>query len=326
LKMAYKVAVIGAGGISHSHLRAIRHMNELQAVAIADIHSERAEQLAGEYGMNAYTDYREMIDQERPDIAVITLPHFFHKETAVWCAERKCHIMLEKPMALNVRECNEVIRAANNNRVVLMVGHTQQYIAQNIKAKEIIRQGVLGELVMINDTRHVHYYSTARPEWFFEKAKAGGGIMMNLGSHSIDKIQWLTDSRVTKVKASLTHFGQKGDIEGSGLVFLETSGGFSATISQSGYGGVKKNETEMMFTKGMIKLSTGQGLWLSQHGEYREVLIEDAEDPFILQFKDLAASIETGRVLACSGEYSKSVVAAVEAVYQSHFTVEQVEF
>lgn len=317
--MGYRVAIIGAGAVAQRHLEALTKMG-LQGVAIADIDQDRAQQAAMGSGMNPYTDYREMIGMEQPDIAVITLPHFLHKEVAVWCARHGCHMLLEKPMALNREECDEINQAVAENQVKLMVGHTQHYLAENRKAKEILAAGELGDPVMIQDTRHLYYYHRDRPDWFFEKKRAGGGILMNLGAHSIDKIQWLTDSRITKVKASLSFHGDRGDVEGSGTVFMETSKGFPATLFQSGYPGAPKNETELICTKGMLKWGAGEGLWLSRGGDYRQVPVDDQRDPFVLQLEELVTSIQEDREPECSGEYARTVVSVLEIIYCSHKT------
>src|SRR5690606_8288678 len=131
-----------------------------------------------------------------------------------------CHVMLEKPMALSVAECDAIIAAAAEARVRILIGHTQHYMAENLLAKQLVERGELGELVMIHDVRHMDYYRSSRPDWFLEKAKSGGGVLANLGTHSIDKIQWLTDSAVRTVRASVTRHGSRGDVEGSGMVYL----------------------------------------------------------------------------------------------------------
>lgn len=318
--MGYRVAIIGAGGISTSHFEAIRVMDELEAVAVADLSLERAEKMAETYGAAAYTDYKRMLEKERPDIAVISLPHFLHKEASLFAASLGCHIILEKPMALTAGECDDIMAAVREAGVKLMVGHTQHYIAENVAAKAIIDEGRLGQLVMINDVRHVYYYADSRPGWFFEKAKAGGGIFMNLGSHSVDKVQWLTGSRIVQAKASVSFHGTKGDIEGSGLAWLRTASGIPATIAQSGYPGASRNETELVFTGGMLKLATRQGLWISEGGEYREVPVVRDTPPFVQQFRDMIRYIEEGIVPSASMEYSRSVVAVVEAMYRSSET------
>lgn len=322
--MSYRVVMIGGGIIARNHLNAIRQTNELDAAAVADTDDRKGRALAEEYGIAFYRDYKEMVLREKPDIAVIALPHHLHVSCSVWCAGQGCHLLLEKPMALNVRECGEILQAVSESGVKLMVGHTQHYWPANLQAKELIRSGELGKLLAIHDTRHLFYYAESRPEWFLEKKKAGGGILMNLGAHSIDKIQWLTDSRVRSVKASVTFEGPKGDVEGSGCVFLQTDSGLAGVIIQSGYEGVAKDETELIFTKGMARLVSAKGLWISRENRYEQVEPIPCEDPFILQFRDLLHAIQSGGEPDSSGEYARSVIAALEAVYLSDETgVEQ---
>jgi predicted dehydrogenase len=313
-----RVAIIGAGTIVGQHIEAIAQIDRLITVAVADVREERAQEVANRYGVKAYTDYKVMLDKEKVDIVIVALPHFLHKEVSIYCANMKCHILMEKPMALDVEECEEMILSAQRNHIQLMVGLTQHYFKENRKAKELIRQGGMGELVMINDARHQNYFVDTRPEWFFHKSQAGGGILTNLGAHSVDKIQWLLDCRIRKVSAHLSHYGNRGDIEGSGSVYLVTESGIPATIVQSGYHGVPRHETHLIFTKGMILLETGRGLWISEKGSYKEVPIQQTLGPYILQLLDLLDAIDEVRPLECSGEYAKTVNSVIEGIYRSH--------
>lgn len=248
----------------------------------------------------------------------IALPHFLHKESAVFCACHGCHIFLEKPMALTAQECDEIIEAAESNRVRLMVGHTQHYDATNLTAKHWMGTGDLGELVMVTDTRNVNYFQNSRPDWFLQKDKSGGGIMMNVGAHSIDKIQWLTGSGFTKVNARLSFYGNRGDVEGSGLFYLETDRGVPVTIAQSGYGGEVWDETKLVFTEGVLKLRTGIGLWVGRDGVYEEVAVPETLPPFVLQLHDFYGAIEGNSGTYVTGSYAKTVIRTVEAGYVSH--------
>ncbi|XID92188.1 Gfo/Idh/MocA family protein [Paenibacillaceae bacterium WGS1546] len=318
--MTYRVAVIGAGNIAAAHLNAMEGLDEMAPCAVADVRRERADALAVRHELRAYSDYKEMIVAEKPDIAIVTLPHYLHEEAARFAAVQDCHVLLEKPMALNTKECDAIIADVQRHGVKLMVGHTQHYTAENREAKAWIKSGRLGKLVMMNDRRHLRYDTASRPDWFFERSKAGGGILTNLGSHSIDKLQWLSDSRVTKVKARVDYSQVRGDVEGGGCAFLDTSVGIPATLSQSGYPGAVVDETELMFTGGSMLLRTGIGLWVSDGGEYREVPASPQPHPFVLQFEDLIRAIEQDREPECSMAYSRSVVAAVESLYRSHET------
>ncbi|MHA6484992.1 Gfo/Idh/MocA family protein [Paenibacillus sp. strain BS8-2] len=309
------VAVIGAGAIAGHHFGAITALEGVQSCAVADLNLERAEELANKFGVKAYQDYREMITQERPDIVAIALPHYLHKEAALFAASYGCHIMLEKPMAISAAECDEIIHAAQMTDVRVLVGHTQHYMAENIQAKKLIQSGVIGSVVMINDIRHMDYYLSTRPDWFLEKQKSGGGILANLGTHSIDKIQWLAGSAVRKVNASVSYHGSRGDVEGSGMIYLELGNGMPATIMQGGYIGAARNETEIIGTKGMIKLMTGDSLWLSTGGPYERVDVLYSESPFALQYKDLLTAIASGGETSCPPKYGRDVIQVLESVY-----------
>lgn len=292
----------------------------LKPVAVADIRIDRAKLLSGASGMTAYADYREMVLREKPDIVVITLPHDLHKEAAVFCVEAGCHVLLEKPMALNAKQCDDIIQAVRRSGVRLMVGHTQHFLAENIVAKKLIEDQTqrLGQLVMMNDTRHTAYYTAERPAWFLDKQRSGGGILFNLGSHSVDRLMWLGNAKIVKVRALLSYYGPAGDVEGSGVVFLENEAGVPSTISQSGYGGVPRNELELIFTEAMVKVIPGQGVWISRNGAYEQIPVPREAAPFVLQFRELLASMEEEREPACSMNYSRDVIAVLEGIYRSH--------
>ncbi|WP_127575522.1 Gfo/Idh/MocA family protein [Paenibacillus barengoltzii] len=320
--MRYRVALIGAGGIARHHLDAIRQLGpeRLTAVAVAEPDESRGRAVAKEYALRWYDDYRKLIIQEQPDIAIIALPHHLHEDCAVFCAANGSHLLLEKPMALTSASCDVILNAVKEAGVTLMVGHTQHYLPANRQAKALIESGRLGKLVAIHDTRHKSYFEEDRPRWFLEKEKAGGGILMNLGAHSVDKIQWLTGSRITKVKAVLSYEAPIGNVEGSGVVLAATEDGLGAVIVQSGYPGVAKDETELIFTGGMARLVSHQGLWISRDGHYElteDFKPEDVKEPFTAQLDDLLVAIEHRAEPECSGEYAKSVISVLEAVYRS---------
>lgn len=322
----YRVAIIGGGGIAESHLKAMRTVEQVTVTAIAEKNETRLAYLTENYpGITPYTDYTELLERERPDIAIITLPHFLHRESAIRAAEAGCHMILEKPMALNTQECNDIIEAVERKGVQVLIGHTQHFFAENRAVKRVIDSGELGQLVMITDTRHVNYYRDSRPDWFLQKKLSGGGILTNLGSHSVDKLRWFTGSPIVAVKARMTFHGNRGDVEGSGIVMLEHANGLCTTIAQSGYKGAQNHVTELSFTGGRIRLQTGAGAWISRgDADYEPLEMEQLPAALALQVHDLIESIETGREPACTMAYSRSVVEAVEAMYRSHETGREV--
>jgi predicted dehydrogenase len=319
----YKAAVIGAGIIAKVHMNTLNDNEKTSLVAVADIDAVRAGELAVLYGARPYDDYRRMVLEERPDIVIITLPHFLHKEAAIWCAEQGCHVLLEKPMAMDASECADINAAGYRCGVVISVGYMQHYFPAIVRAKQIIESGQLGRLIMINDRRHHFYFNAERPAWFLDRDRSGGGIVCNIGSHSIDKIQWLTGSAVTKVKAQMTYYGERGNVEGSGLLYMQTATGVPATVSLCGYRNVPVNETELLFTGGQLKLGGANSLWIGGDGRGYEPIDLDADkapDPFAKQWNDVLHAVENGSVPVISGTYGESVAAVVDAAYLSHET------
>jgi predicted dehydrogenase len=319
--MEYTIGLIGSGKIVGAHIKGISQLPNLQVIGVADLNKLQAESVIHEHGLSAraYESYKEMVVQEKPDIVLISLPHFLHKESAIWCASQGCHILLEKPMALNVAECNEIIEAVNQNRVRLMIGQTQRFMPALRTVKDIVDSGEIGELVMINDFRHAGagFFSDHRSKWCFSKATAGGGIMTTLASHSIDKIQFLTDSRITNVKAATSYHGHIGDVEGSGLVFAETERGVPATISSNGYKGVLRIEIELIGTKAMLRFAQREGLFMTKDAKYEPIEIKYKGNAFTLQMQSLLKAIATQTDSECSPEYGKSVIAVLDAIYES---------
>ena len=318
MKKKLEIAVIGAGAISEPHIGALTGMEDARVTAVADIVLNKAEKLAARYPIKAYADYNEMLDMEKPDIVIIALPHFLHKQAAVDCAERGCNILLEKPMAMNEQECSDIINMCENHGVKLMIGHIRHFYNYYNKIKEIIQSKMLGELIMITNIRYCNYFSPSRPDWFLHKKTAGGGIVMNLGAHSFDIIQYLTGSFVKTVSAKVGRFADGMEIEGNGQIFAILENGITASITLSGYESVPWHETELVFTKGMIKTSAqnGNNIFVSKDRSYEEIKV-DRGDPLRLQMECFVKSINKNLPSPVTGEYGRSVVRAINAVYES---------
>ncbi|NJD01263.1 MAG: Gfo/Idh/MocA family oxidoreductase [Ruminiclostridium sp.] len=312
-----KVGVIGAGPIAEAHLASASQIKDIQLVSIADIVEEKAKVLASKYCMKAYTDYKQMLGKESLDIVIINLPHFLHKQAVIDCAEKGCHILLEKPMALNERECDEIIGVCEKQNVKLMLGHIQHFFSANIKIKEIVESGKLGKLLMITNVRYGDYFTSTRPDWFLHYNTAGGGILMNLGAHSIDVVQFLSGSRVKSVRAVVGKFAKGVEVEGNAQVFLTLDSGVTASITLAGYKTVPQNVTELVFTGGMIKVTSADTIFLmDKEGRYKEVILEKS-DPFGLQISELIRSINENSDPSITGEYGRSIIRAIKAVYAS---------
>ena len=310
-----RVGVIGAGTIAKAHLDSASGLGNVQLATIADIIADKAKILADKYDMTAYTDYRQMIGKEKLDIVIINLPHFLHREAAIECSRAGCHVLLEKPMAMNEFECDDIIKECEKYQTKLMIGHMIHFSSDNMKAREIVQSGSLGKLLSITSIRYANYFTDSRPEWFLHYDTAGGGIVMNLGAHSIDLIQFLTGTRIQSVRASVGKYAKGIEVEGNAQIFAMLENNVTASITLSGYKTVPHFETELVFTGGMLKLLNNK-LFISKEKVYHEVNLDD-QNPFGFQLSEFIQSIEDDKPIPITGEYGKSVIKAIKAVYAS---------
>lgn len=313
-----KIVIIGAGIIAHSHLSEAINMEQGQITAIADINRGKADTAAEKYAINAYTDYVEMLEKEQPDIAVVTLPHFLHDQAVSDCAKRGCSILLEKPMAMNVKECENMISLCDQHGVKLMIGHVRHFSEINMKIRDMVEKGSLGRLIMMTNVRYVNYFHSDRPDWFLHSSTAGGGIIMNLGAHSFDLVQFLSGSRVRSVSARAGRYKEGIEIEGNGQILAILENGVTASISLSGYESVARHETELIFTNGMIKTTDNNGgtLSVSVNGEYTSIPGGRGK-PFLRQLEAFAKCIREDLDPPVTGEYGKSIIHAIQSAYKS---------
>lgn len=313
----YKAAIIGAGGIAERHIQACRANGKVVISAIAEIKPGRAEELCREYCLDAkiYTDYKKMLDENNVDFAIINLPHCLHREASIYCAEKGCSILLEKPMALNTGECDEIIAAAEAAKVGLMIGHVIHYYPETIIARDLVKSGELGKLLMINDFRCTSYFTPDRPLWFLNKKLSGGGILINLGAHSIDRTLWITGSRIKDIQAGISQLHPDYDVEGHAQVRLMLEYNVPVTINVYGYEDYDKNKIELFFTGGVAEVIYGEGVWVNKGGS-RTKLEGSFKDGFEMQLDDFLGVIAGESKNPIPGEYGREVIRVIQECYR----------
>jgi len=189
-----RMGVIGCGGISGAHLPAERDVEGMRTVAVCDIDEEAARAAAAEYDVpRVYTDWRELVADDDIDAVAVLLPHHLHRDPAVAAAEAGKHVLCEKPMAIALAECDDMIAAAEGTGVVLMIAQILRFRPANIRARELIRDGAIGEVRNIL-RRRLGESGEFRSQWARSPEEAGGWVLYGYGSHEVDMILWLTDS------------------------------------------------------------------------------------------------------------------------------------
>lgn len=221
-----KIALIGAGRIFSKHAQVLKELNhDFEVVGVADIRGERAEKGASVLGGRAFTDYMEMIHATKPDVVSVLTWSGNHADIAAQCAPHVANVIVEKPMALQLRDADHLIETCANHGTRLFVVKQNRYNPPVVKLKKAVSEGRLGRLlvgtVRVRWARDEKYYKNDswRGTWAWD-----GGVLTNQASHHIDLLTWIFGP-VESVFAKTARFLAPIEAEDTGVAVLKFKSG-----------------------------------------------------------------------------------------------------
>jgi UDP-N-acetyl-2-amino-2-deoxyglucuronate dehydrogenase len=231
-----KYVLIGCGRIATNHMRAAVN-NKLEIAAVCDILPECMEELLKEYNLQdanikRYTDYKQMIDEVKPQFAAIATESWQHAEMALYCIDRGINVVIEKPMAMTIQDADEIIRRSEEKGVKVCVSHQNRFNVAIQKTRKALEAGHFGKLshgsINVRWNRNKEYYDQA--EWRGKWAK-DGGTLMNQCIHGIDLLRWMFGDEVEEVYgATRRQFHDYIEAEDIGMAVVKFKNGAVATI------------------------------------------------------------------------------------------------
>ena len=227
-----KFAVIGLGNIGKRHLAVIDADERAEITDICDVLQDRCEHYANLYDIPNWTqDFQKLLETTEADVISICTPHASHAELSIATANAGKHIMVEKPMALNVADCNRMIEAANKNNVKLIVVKQNRYNKPVVITKAAIDEGMLGRVFMVECNvlwnRHDGYYTDS--DWRGNIETEGGALFTQV-SHFIDLLIWWFGD-VVDAKTIIDTQMHNIEIEDIGTSIVNFSSGTVGTIN-----------------------------------------------------------------------------------------------
>jgi len=265
--MKINVGIIGCGKISQ-----IRHIPEYEAnpnVTIKgfyDMDQERTEELARKYDAKAYTSYEEMLADPEIEAVSVCVANHAHAKISIEALEAGKHVLCEKPMAITLEDCEAMVEAAKKNKRYLMIGQNQRLAKAHQKAKELIAQGAIGEVLTFRTTfghsgPETWSIDSGKEVWFFDKNRAAMGAMADLGIHKTDLIQYIIGQKITETQACLATIDKrdsKGELIGvddNAICIYHMEKGAIGTMTASWtYYGEEDNTTIIYGSKGILRL------------------------------------------------------------------------
>jgi predicted dehydrogenase len=219
------VGLIGTGFVADLHARGLAGAARARVLAAAGSSLDKARGFADTHGIpDAYGDYRELLARADIDLVCVGTPNDTHREIVLDAAAAGKHVVCEKPLARTLADADAMIAAASQATVKLMYAEVVCFAPKYVRAKQLIDEGALGRVFHV---RHCEAHSGPHTDWFWRGQRSGGGVMMDMGCHSLELIRWLYGKpEVEYVSAELGTFvhGERTDLDDHALVTLRFTG------------------------------------------------------------------------------------------------------
>ena len=232
-----KYALIGCGRIATNHVKAVIN-NHLEFAAVCDIVPQKMQDLLAKHGLEndtsirRYTDYREMIEKEQPELVGIATESGVHAEIALFCIEHNVNVIIEKPMAMNMADADKIIELSEAKGVKVCACHQNRFNVAVQQMRTALEAGRFGKLshgsIHVRWNRNQGYYDQAK--WRGTWAQDGGALM-NQCIHGIDLLRWMLGDEVQQVYGvTRQQFHDYLEAEDIGMAVLQFKNGAIATI------------------------------------------------------------------------------------------------
>ncbi len=224
----WKAGVIGCGSISQVlHMAGYLKTPGVDLIAGCDPARARWKEAKKiQPDIRTFSDHRKMLAAEEFDVVSVCSPNKFHAEHAIAALDAGANVLLEKPVALSMKEVRDIKAAVKRNKKTLIVGFSQRFNRGNRKMRDLIQRGAIGEPFMFR-ARFAHagpLPGWAKSDWFYKKKLAGGGAMLDMGIHAIDQAIWHI-GKIKSVQAKADTLRKKIEVDDNALLLLEYASG-----------------------------------------------------------------------------------------------------
>lgn len=262
-----RVGVIGSGFIGNIHVDGLQHVAEAEVVAIASKMPEQAQQLAEARGIPDICDgYEALLARDDIDAVTVGVPNFLHEEVVIAAAQAGKHIMCEKPFTTTIQAGERMLAAVKAAGVKLVYGEMLCFAPKYVRAKRLVDEGALGKVYLVKQSEQ---HDGPHSPWFWDVNLSGGGVLLDMGCHSIEFARWILDRpQVKSVSATMGTVMHQDKTQGEdySICVVEFEGGAIAVAENSWAktGGID-DRCEIYGTQGNTRADLIHGNALTTH-------------------------------------------------------------
>ena len=229
-----KVGVIGSQFISHIHTLSLRRCAEAEVFAVASPTPGHASAFAAKHGIpHHFTDYKKLLAMPEVDMVVLGVPNNLHCAVTVDAAAAERHIVVEKPLCLNLAEADRMIAACAKARVKLMYAEELCFAPKYVRLKQLLDSGALGVPTLLKQSEK---HNGPHAPHFWDVNSSGGGVTMDMGCHAIEFFRWLLGRPPVKsVYAQMATYVHQAKTEGddNSIILVEFANGVIGLAEES---------------------------------------------------------------------------------------------
>lgn len=321
-----RVGVIGLR-MGAGHLASYGKLSDVKIRAVCDLNQELLKKYIKDYSIpSSFTDYKKLLALEELDAVSIALPNYLHCPVAIEALEKGKHVLVEKPMALNSKEAESMVKKAKEKKKILAVSMNHRYTSERQFLKKMVKKGELGEIYYVKGVlirRETFSQQVKQNSWFVQKDKSGGGVLIDLGPHLLDLSFWfLDDFNPISVYGVVSARFKYGDVDDFVSALIRMKGGATISLELTWESFIKEGKffSSLLGTEGGAETNP---LKIYKEETRTEVIpaLPEVKETIQSHFIDC---IREGRAPEVSGEKGLVVMKVIDAIYKSARTGREV--
>jgi predicted dehydrogenase len=291
--MKVTIGFIGVGDIITSHLEALKANPEYELVGICRRSEEKLQRQAGELGCKGFIDYHDLL-AEKPQVVLISLPHSLHARVTLEALKAGCHVLVEKPMAISVQECREMLETAEKLHRHLVVTESASFTPGAMLTGRKFKAGNLGRFFTGSILNERFYFHSDRPAWFLDPTTSGGGMFLNVGLHRLAVARaCLPGLEPVSVSASVCH-GDLFPVEACTSALVRYREGGSMIYEEVGYFPRPQwlnTGTHFIFEEGTVMWDADTWRLMTRKGQIMEEPLSSQPAPYAPIYANMLQAI-----------------------------------
>ena len=238
------VGVIGVGAMGYNHARVYYKLEEANLVAVSDVSERTLNKVAKKYDAKGFTDYDDLLKDPEIKVVSVCVPTTFHHDVVMEAIKHGKHVLVEKPIAFTLKEAEEMIAAAKEAGVILATGHVERFNPAVQKAKELIENDVIGDIVS----------ASAKRVGPFPPRIKDVGVTIDLAIHDLDVMNYLLDEEVIQVYGTMNSILEKCEFEDHAEIMINFENESTGILEVNWLTPYKRRQIEITGTDGIISV------------------------------------------------------------------------